>query len=305
MLYHFQLQATLLLRRLKLFGISPLLGIPFIAIVFFCFSNWIFLKLVAAPYLYLFIVLFLVTSFSSKKRNDFLHNCYGRSTHKFIRVIENILISLPVAFIFLFQKLWIYSIVSISIAIITGLFSFHIDRNFTIPTPFYKHPFEFILGFRKTYLAYLFVYFLGSISVYVGNFNLCIFSMLVFFFTAISYYNLIEDPYIVWSYDTTPEEFIRKKLKIALQFSLLSLLPLFGFVLVFFFESLDIFLAASFIGITYLATAILLKYAFFPNTDQLPRQLLFFVVIIFPPALLFTIPYFYKKSVQSLKFYLR
>ncbi|MBK7030860.1 MAG: hypothetical protein IPH45_17355 [Bacteroidales bacterium] len=93
---------------------------------------------------------------------------------------------------YLFQKtsfaayfflLFALSIISdpFSPAIFIRNFSFttHNSRwNFTIPTPFSKHPFEFAVGFRKTFLAWLFAYFLTIMAISVGNFNLGVFSWL-------------------------------------------------------------------------------------------------------------------------------
>jgi hypothetical protein len=76
----------------------------------------------------------------------------------------------------------------------------------------------------------------------------------------------------------------------------------FAIVVLFFFKDQTGYLAlVCGLGMIYLITTVLGKYAFFPAPMNLPQGLLMAFSFWFPPLLLFLIPYFYLLSVKKLK----
>jgi len=88
--------------------------------------------------------------------------------------------------------------------------------NYTIPTPFYKKPFEFIIGFRTAIGMIGFAYFLTIMGISVGNFNLGIFSLLVVFLTSFSFYAQPDSQFYVWIFSHSSATFLLDKIKIGI-----------------------------------------------------------------------------------------
>ncbi|MFB1041191.1 MAG: ABC transporter permease, partial [Polaribacter sp.] len=172
--------------------------------------------------------------------------------------------------------------------------------NVTIPTPFSKKPFEFTVGFRKTFYVFPIAYFLTYISVSVGNFNLGVFSMLLIGITCFSYHSKTENEYFVWNYNLSSKEFLLKKIKTCLTyFSVLSL-PIIITLGISFFNQIDILIVFIFLSYAYLTAIIFAKYSSFPNEINMSQVILIGLSFIFPPILLIFIPLFYSQSIKKL-----
>jgi len=61
-------------------------------------------------------------------------------------------------------------------------------------------------------------------------------------------------------------------------------------------------IAIQLIGLCYVCAGVLCKYATFPGEIQAKEGLLLFPFsVICPPLLIYTIPYFYRKSIRCLE----
>jgi len=58
------------------------------------------------------------------------------------------------------------------------------------------------------------------------------------------------------------------------------------------------------IGLLFLWTMVLGKYADYPREMSLPAGMILTSSLFFPPILLVIMPFFYKKSIKSLNWYL-
>ena len=184
--------------------------------------------------------------------------------------------------------------------ILITFFDFNTNLNVTIPSAFSKKPFEFTVGFRKTFYIFPIAYFLTYISVSVGNFNLGIFSMLVIGITCFSYYSKIENEYFVWNYNLSSKEFLFEKTKTCLiYFSLLSL-PIIITLVVYFYNEINILIVFIFLCYAYLTTMIFAKYSSFPNEMNMSQIISIGLSFMFPPILLMFIPLFYSQSIKKL-----
>ena len=300
MKYYFSLQYKMLNRQLTEFGINPILGFALSAILFVGLSFFLFLKTAYAPYIYVFFGISSVIKLGEINRNDFLKSCFPKKEYIQLRAIENILIASPFIVFLLFQLNWIFAIALFLIATFLSVFNFNQQLNHTIPTPFYRYPFEFIVGFRKTIFMFFLAAFLTYMSIHVGNFNLGLFALGLILLTSMSYYLEPEDRYFVWIYNITPKAFLFKKMQIAVIHATLLCLPFSVLLAIFFPHDIAMILALQCLGYLCLITVLLAKYSAYPSKIGLPQGIMLFVSVWFPPALLGVIPYLYKKSIERL-----
>lgn len=287
-------------RQLTEFGISPILGVTFSAILFVGLSFFLFLKTEYAPYIYVFFGISFVIKLGEITRNNFLKSCFLKKEYIQLRSIENILIATPFIIFLLFQLNWIFAIALFFIAAILSIFNFNQQLSYTIPTPFYRSPFEFIIGFRKTILMFFLIAFLTYMSIHVGNFNLGLFALVLALLTAMSYYLEPEDRHFVWIYNITAKAFLFKKMQIAIIHTTILCLPFSILLAVFFPNNIAMILALQCLGYLCLITVLLAKYSAYPSKIGLPQGIMLFISVWFPPALLAVIPYLYKKSIERL-----
>jgi hypothetical protein len=299
MLHYFQLQFRLLNRHIRDFGLNPWLGWPLAAVLFVGLSQILFNKTILAGYVILLMALSTVSKLSAHDRNDFLQTCFPSQFHR-IRLLENALVALPFLVVLL-AKVRFWEATGLATAtLVLAFIKWGIGGNFTLPTPFGKRPFEFLVGFRKTYYLYIGAIFLTIMAILYHNFNLGIFALLLVFLISMAYYSNLEMGYYVWIHTQQPRAFLRNKIITAVRHSTVLSLPLAIVLAMFFKENIAVILAAQALGYVYLAMMILAKYAAYPNGIGLPQSLLLAFSFTMPPLLLFTVPFFYKKSINRL-----
>jgi len=297
---YFQLQFKMLNRRMVNFGLPFLIGYTLIPFIFILLSNYIFEKTEFANYIYGLLALSFVSKLSEPKRNDFLKFIFNKNQYRNLRLVENIIYCMPFTLFLVYKKQFISLIIlNLSVIIIT-LFNFSSNVNVTVPTPFSKKPFEFTVGFRKTYFIFPTAYFLTYISVAVDNFNLGIFAMLLIGITCFSYYSKIENDYFVWNYNLSSKEFLLEKTKTCLIYFSLLCLPIIITLGIFFFNQIDILIVFILLCYAYLIIIIFAKYSSFPNEMNMSQGILIATSFMFPPILIIFIPLFYSQSIKKL-----
>lgn len=293
---YFKLQYTLIKRHLTDFGVNPLLGLFIIAAGFTGISFYLFSKTEYAVYLYILLALSLVCKLSDTTRNEF-----SKGDYTVIRILENVFLIIPFIIFMAFEK-ELYPIMAvIACSVLLAFIQFNRSSSFTIPTPFSKKPFEFTEGFRKWFLMFLFLYFITVMSVVYQNFNLGIFSLLAVFFICLSFYSEPEKDFFVWIHNQKAAAFLAEKIKTAIIFSTLLCLPVFLALLIFFPAHTLVIIAFQLLGYCYLVAVIFAKYAAYPGIINLPEGILLSAGIIAPPLLAAIIPYFYARSVRTLR----
>ncbi len=300
MTFYFLLQFKMLNRRLADFGLPPMIAYFLFPIAFVVLSNHLFSKIEFATYIYTTIAMGLSLKLSDRKRNTFLKSSFNNKDYLKLRMLENITLSLPFIGFLIYKQEFIPVMVNVIIAIALTFVNFNIGFNHTIPTPFHKRPFEFAVGFRKTYFIFPIAYVLMAIAIYVANFNLGIASMLLVFLVSISYYSKLENEYYIWNYNLTAQAFLSRKIKTGIyNVSLLSI-PIV-IPLSFYFYDHFLLLALFFLlGQIYLIAVILAKYSSYPNAMHLPQGILIALSFVFPPILVAILPYFYFQSTKNL-----
>lgn len=299
---YFFLQYLMSNRKLKEAGINPLLGYILSLIVFVVISEIIFQKTEFAKYLALLTCLSLLVKLSEKNRSDFLLSTFGDSKKRKIRVLENIIVSIPFIAILISKNAFYESAILLIIGIIAATFSFQTNFNFSIPTPFSKNPFEFAVGFRKTFYIFPIAYVLTIIAISVDNLNLGIFSMLLIFLFSLSYYGKPENEYYVWVHADTSKSFLTKKLKVAVRNICILNIPIVLGLLIFYPNDFVLILLFFIIGLFFLWTIILAKYSVYPQEmNLLLGGILITFIVYFPPILIAMMPFFFIKSINKLK----
>lgn len=300
MRHYFNLQSRLISRHIDDFGLPPVLGPLLGALLFIALSIFLFIKTELAVYVYLLVALSTLTNLSGGSRNEFLRTCFTDGDYRQVRLLENAIVALPFFGFLLFKAQYLPAAGLTLGAVLLVFLNFDRSDQFTLPTPFGKRPFEFVVGFRKTFYLYGLAYFLTIMAVVVDNFNLGAFSMLGVFVACLSYYGDLEPGFYVWVHAQGPKAFLWEKIKTALLYSTLLCLPVVATLAIFFWGNAYIILAVLFVGNLYLTTMILAKYSAYPQAIGLPQSILLAMSLTLPPLLLFIIPFFYKNSIKHL-----
>lgn len=285
--------------------IGPVLAYVFLIAGFVALSIFLFSKTNVAHYLYVAVALSLVGSLSETKRNEFLKTSFKSKEYRQIRIIENLVVSLPFAGFLMYKQLFIVVLILIVLAAFLSLVNLKTRYSFTLPTPFYKKPFEFTVGFRNTFFLFPIAYAITVISVSINNFNLGIFSLMAVFAISMNFYSKPEDEFYVWSFNMTSKQFLVDKIKTAFVYSAWLVIPVLLILGIAFYEKWHYILLFLVVGYAFLIAAITAKYSVFPNEINLTEGFLIATSLFFPPLLLFIIPYFFSQSVNRLKHYLK
>jgi hypothetical protein len=139
----------------------PLVSYLFALLIFFVFvglSMSLFYKTTFAPYLYVLISLYLTSNLSEIKRNDFLEICFGNERYRKVRILENLIVALPFVIFLIYKQQFYPGIFLLAFTVLLALSKFKMSYSMTIPTPFYKKPFEFTVGFRNTFFMFFIAY---------------------------------------------------------------------------------------------------------------------------------------------------
>jgi hypothetical protein len=301
MIEYLKLQFVMATRKLKEAGIHPLVAYLFGPAAFVLLSEVVFQMTVFANYFMMLACFSLLIKFSATNRNDFLRTTFGDKKKKILRVTENLLLSMPFLFMLIYKNSIPEAGILFLLSIALAVFSLHSAVAFTLPTPFSKRPFEFAAGFRKTIFIFPPAYLLTAVALAVDNLNLGIFSMLLLFLTTMSYYSKPEQAYYVWVHAESPGRFLKNKMVIATKNASFLTAPVVGSLLLFYPSEFELILLFFFLGILFLSTVILAKYAAYPEEMNLPEGILIALCLYFPPLLLAVMPFFYIKSLRKLK----
>lgn len=298
---YFYLQYIMLNRKIQEAGINPLLAylLGFTAFIFF--TAFLFYKTEFAKYLLILISLHNSIKLSELNRLEFLITTFGDQQYRKIRILENIIVSLPFIIVLLFKNAIVEAIILLIIDILMSFSSFNLRSIIAIPTPFSKNPFEFIVGFRSTFYVLPISYTLSVIAITVGNLNLGIFSFLLLFLVSMSFYTKQENEYFIWIHSSSPKGFIFRKIVQSTKNITILVVPIILSLMFFFSSEITMILLFYLIGLLFLWTMILIKYASYPMEMSIPEGIMIAFSLYFPPFLLAWIPFLYIKSIRKLK----
>jgi hypothetical protein len=272
----------------------------------FVLVSYFFFERIAFPsYIYASIGVLAVYILGTVKRNEFLKNLFTKEKYRKVRLIENALVIAPFVAFLVFKLHFIEAGGVLLVAAVFSLYNRVHHRFAVIPTPFYKNPFEFVVGFRRTYWVFLLAYTLAIIGFFVENFNLAMFALIVVFLACQNFYFRLEPHFYVWIHKQSPEVFLKNKMKTAVLYSFIMTAPLIVALFILYpFNALWIGLLVV-VGTLYILVGVAGKYAYYPNELNVFQQIIIGVGIVFPPFSLILLPLFYVKSIKALKIYLK
>lgn len=299
--HYFNLQWLRINRQLKDWGFHPVIGYIVTLALFGGLSFYLFYKIQYASWIYLFLAISLASGLSDPKRMDFLHLNIPSKLLKTLRLIENISVNIPFIIILLIKAHIREALLLIILTAIMALFRFKTGYSITIPTPCSKYPYEFTAGFRKSWFVFILALILTIISVKISNFNLGLFSVILFSINC-TLFNLTPEPFFfVWINHLDAREFLFRKSKIALLYTSFLALPSILLLVFFFPVKTHFILGFHILGLLLVITGIFSKYSSFPYEISVRKALIILMTIWLPALLLFTIPWFYIESKKTLK----
>lgn len=298
---YFGLQFKMLNRQLTEWGIEPVIGFAVGFLSFIGISSKLFEETQYAAYIYIALALSFVIKYNDTDRNDFLKLCFSKADYFRVRLIENLIVSIAFILFLLFKEMYLSAIILLISSCLFAIVDLKNKSSFTLPTPFYKHPFEFVVGFRTNFFIYFLGYFLTLMSIIYNNFNLGIFSLILALLACLNYYINSEDAYYVWIFSLTPKEFIRYKLRNIIQYSTILCLPIIIILSLFFYKQIDVILGFQCLGYLFIFTTMLAKYSVFPEKINIRFGIVFALTLWFPILLLLIIPYLYIQTTNKLK----
>ncbi|ANH81759.1 hypothetical protein A8C56_12895 [Niabella ginsenosidivorans] len=304
MQHYFQLRIRLLNRQFKDFGLPPAWG-WFLSGVLFTGASWLlFSKTSYAPYLYSLFALAYLLQLSERKRTGFLKITFPRNSYRKIRLLENGIVALPFILFLLVKQNYAAAFTVLVLGLTVSFFDHSIAFNKTIPTPFGKKPFEFLVGFRTYILLISGLYLLTGIAIAVHNFNLGLVTFAAFLLLQVTFCSQPEKLFYLWNDARPPKVFLAEKIKTSALHSIcLSVLPLLA-LLIANPQKWWLLLALQLLACFYNALLIFIKYSTYPHEIDLVQFLTFIACIGFPPLLLGGIPFYYSRSVNNLSRYL-
>tara|TARA_B110000046_G_scaffold38559_1_gene42396 strand:+ start:12500 stop:13429 length:930 start_codon:yes stop_codon:yes gene_type:complete len=283
------------------FGLDSLVSYLFLLILFVGLSFVWMSKGKLTQWTYICPPTFVLFFISHPDRLQFYKQIYSEYTYSTIRWIENFMIVIPFLLFMLVNSLFLPFIALLSITIILSLKDRKLLTSIVLPTPFYRFPFEFTSGFRYSWILIIGLYALTIISCWVSNEALAIFSVLTLALTSILYYQNPETEYFIWIHNMDSKTFIIHKIKIAICYTLLIIIPMFILVVVMWPSYLLLTVSGVLSALMFLATLIAAKYTMYPQLFNLPLVLALLLGLVAPPLLLILFPILYNKAIKNLK----
>ena len=301
MIQYLKLQAKIGVRSIHQFGVHPVIGIPILIVTFVFGSFALYSKFEYATYLYPLLGILSVLRLGNQDRNAFLKSIFKSFQYIKVRSLENMMALLPFV-LFQWYKLefWESGILLMSGAIVAQ-FPHGGISNFTIPTPFFRWPFEFTVGFRMLFWLCPLAFFVTYMSVHVGNLNLGIFGMELIFLISMLFYFVPEPVFYFWADTHNSYDFLIQKIGIAMLYSSFLALPIFAILFYFFPGNEKLLITFLALGYGYLVMAILLKYSSYPKKISLPQALLLGYSLYYPFIILFILPILFAYVHRRLK----
>ena len=169
-----------------------------------------------------------------------------------------------------------------------------------IPTPFGARSFEFMAGFRKNLLPIVIAIALGGIAIYVGNFNLGVFTVVLIWLIISNFYSDPEEKFFVWNHSMDPVQFLTYKSIAILKYGLGLVIPIsLGLIIIKPNYWWAITLGVVF-GLLLPLSSMLSKYAYLPGRSDSLNAVLLGSCLLFPPLFLFVIPMTLVKATRNL-----
>lgn len=307
MKFHFTLEYRRLSRLIHQAGFNPARVMIISGILIFFLIIYLLL-LKDIPFSLLGIVVLVSVSLAFRKsRTSFYSSIYPRTLWLKIKAAETVLLTSPIFLIFLFSENFLIAFSFLIFALVTPFLLASLEKlkqnikPSPFPTPFKHYPFEFTRGFRMAWPVYLFTLFFFHKGVELENPNFGVFALLVAVLIPGFFFSKPEPVSLVTIYSENPKGFLNQKIRLILRNSLLLSIPFVLLALFLFPSAALLVLGALAFGLLFSVSAMLGKYAYFPNEMNPVQSTSLILSLMMPPILLLILPAFYKKALSNLK----
>lgn len=304
--YFFKLELRRIVRVFRSIGISVGTGL-FLLLLLFALVSFALLREASLfnQMIYALFGLSVVSALDDKEYAQFFELL---TTKKSIYWKAIMLKNASVATPFLTLLLWDSGYAAaggLFVAVLSFPFLRRATPSFVLPLPSRWLSFEFIAGFRQYWGVIFLVYLLFARGLVAENVGFALFflGVLPLFCTAL-FYGEPEDEFFLWSYDKSPSQFLVHKMQYCLLGIFTLIFPMV-LALVPYFTSqtlaIGIVLLVSFTVSCFLVVA---KYRAYPFKLSIVDSVYIFIIIVFPPFMLFAFPYYFSNAKSNLKMYL-
>ena len=301
MIYYLKLQLRRIHRKLIDVGENQLFTYLILALIFIGLSEVLLTTTNNLKYAYPLIVVAILLKKSSSADNDFLKLNFSANKSALIGIIENTGLAFPFMIYSCIKGFYQITLIIVTIALAFIFYRSKKIGSLVIPTPFWKIPFEFIIGFRLSFWILPFLYFLAYKAIEYDNLYLGLFSIYLIYALCSIFTFKQEDVQLVKIFNKSRKEFLIYKALIATGSAALLCLPS-GIGLLLYFPKIFIPLFLIFsIGSLLVISISFAKYTSFPDEINLKEGLLSSLSIIFPFLIIFNLPYFWYKANKSLE----
>jgi hypothetical protein len=298
--HYLSLQWKLIQRQIIDFGLPlsiTLVGAP---ILFFVLSTAIYYRTDYSGIILIALCFSWQLKISNSKRIEFLKLHYKLSSFLKIRMTENLLVFLPFSIVLAIHTNWLYLATAFMLTILLVFYKQRRLFHFSLPTPFHKKPFEFIIGIRTYYAFYPICSALLLIAYKVANPNLAFVALALTSLSSLLFYQLLEPTFWIWIHANNTKEFLSNKVKTAVVQHIILIAPLTIICVLLFPVHWYFGLAILLMSAVYLSLTVIAKYANYPNQISVIDGILVGISMFIPILLPFTFYYFLKKSRQQL-----
>lgn len=301
---YFKIQFRRFVRSSKSIGLNPIAGVLISTLVFYMLSYYLFRKVKYAEVIYSFLLVISIYPLSYSDRNDFLKTIFKPKTYIRIRLLENLIVSIPFLVFLVMEKHFYLSVILILTLIVFSIYSKAGKSSVVIPSPFSKKPYEFTVGFRKTYGVVILLYSIFAISIYVKNFNLALVALFGLYILCMNFYSKQEPIFYVWVNAKSSSVFLKDKIFTSVLYSFFFSLPVSLVLSASFPANIFLVIITVFIGVLNVCICVVGKYSNYPHAINLSQILQIVLVFLFTPSFVFVFPNLYKQSIKRLNVYL-
>ena len=298
---HFTTQQLRFERASLEFGLSPLVSYLLATILFIALSILWLSKGNLSQWSYAIPAILILFVMAHPDRLRFYKQIYSERAFDYIRRIENLILVSPFLLVLLLYGYYLVAVILFLIILLISENGRGRWTTITLPTPFYKYPFEFASGFRYSWILIIGSYSLFIISYCVNNEALGIVTLISLSLSSTLYYQYPEKEFFIWIHSHDSKSFIIQKIKIGLGYTFLIVFPMF-FMVLFTWPSFALWTILGVVSaLMFVATTIVAKYVIYPHLFNLPLVLLLSLGLIVPPLLLFIFPYLMNRAIKKMK----
>lgn len=307
MKFHFTLEYKRLNRQIEELGLHPTLVFLFFGLLIASLIFYVGIMTEKPPVLIALAGAALVSLVFRQKRTSFYGAIYTRKELIKTQSAEALLVAFPFFLLLLIIGFFTHAFLLLGAVILSPLLFFISKRASSsfqippIPTPFKKHPFEFIQGFRAVWPLYLIILFVIFKAAEVNNFNLGLVAFIITLISSAFFFTKPEPISYVTIYNLNTKDFLWNKIKFAGRNMLLLSLPFILILLGFFPDKILLVAVVLLFGLLFMITSLLGKYAYFPIETNVTASIALGLCLMIPPLVLIVIPVFYKKALANLK----